>query len=279
MLFDTHAHIQFKGFDEDRADVLQRMAEKNTKALLVGTQKDTSKRAVELAEDLDGFYASVGVHPTHLFPTHVVEEESSFKSREENFDEEYYGELAKSPKVVAVGETGLDLFHLPKDVPKEVVLAKQTEVFLQHVNFAKKHDLATVIHCRDAHEELIAVLEERGEQVRGTVHCFTGNWSQAERYLALGLNLGFTGVITFPPKKTDPTPQLELNDVVERVPLERIVVETDSPFLAPQAYRGQRAEPWMVEEVVKRIADVRGKSLDELSAQLMVNTKNLFNIS
>ena len=279
MLYDTHAHIQFRGYDADRENVIARITEKNTVLNLVGTQKDTSKLAVELAEQHDNMYASIGTHPVHLFPTHVDEEESQFISREEGFDEAYYTELAKSPKVIGVGETGLDLFHVPKDKTVEEVLEKQKQVFLAHADFAEKHNLALVIHCRDAHEQMIELLEKRGKQVRGTVHCFTGNWSQAQRYMALGLHLGFTGIVTFPPKKTDPAPQLELQEVVERIPLDRILLETDSPYLAPQAYRGKRAEPWMVEEVINYIASVRNISREELEQQIATNTKHVFNIS
>lgn len=278
MLFDTHAHIQFKAYDNDRDAVIKRIRDKNVSLNLVGTQKDTSKWAVELAEQHDNMYASIGTHPIHLFPTHVDEEETHFMSREEGFDEQYYTELATSPKVIGVGETGLDLFHVPKDKSVEEVLEKQKEVFLAHADFAEKHNLALVIHCRDAHEEMIELLEKRGKQVRGTVHCFTGNWSQAERYLKLGLHLGFTGIVTFPPKKTDPTPQLELNEVVERIPLDRILLETDSPYLAPQAYRGKRAEPWMVEQVIDHIASVRSIKREELEATIEQNTWQVFNI-
>ncbi len=284
MLIDTHAHIQFQAYKDDRDAVVARCRERGMILNLVGTQKDTSRLAVELAEQYDWMYASIATHPIHLHPTHVDEEETHFMSREESFDWDHYGELAKSKKVIGVGETGLDLYHIPKDKTVEEVLAKQTQVFLDHVEFARLHDLPLVIHCRDgspalttgAHDSMIKILKSLKREIRGTVHCYTSDWAHAEAYLALGLYLGFTGVVTFPPKKLDPTPQLDLLEVVKRVPLDRVVVETDSPYLAPQAYRGQRAEPWMVEEVVKKFAEVRGTSYEEMTGRIEANTRRLF---
>lgn len=276
MMIDTHAHIQFDAYKTDREDVIKRCAEKNLILNLVGTQKDTSRRAVEMAEQYDNMYASIGTHPIHLHSTHVDEEESSFLSREEDFDEAYYTELVKSPKVIGIGECGLDLFHVPKDKSVEEVLQKQTEVFLQHVEFAHKHDLPLVIHCRDAHDQMIELLQSLNRPIVGTVHCYTSNWEHAQKYLNLGLYLGFTGVVTFPPKKLDPGPQIGLLEVIEKMPIDRIVVETDSPYLAAQAYRGQRAEPWMVADVIAKIAEVRQISSLEMQKIIQKNTQTLF---
>lgn len=276
MLIDTHCHLQFKSYENDRDEVIKRCEEKNVILNLVGTQKDTSKAAVDLADKHKNMYASIGTHPIHLFPTHIDEEESKFISREEGFDEEYYEKLVQSKKVIGIGETGLDLFHLPKDISKEEVLEKQKQVFLAHINFAQKHNLPLIIHCRDAHEEMLDLLQTLDKEIKGTVHCFTGNWEQAQKYLDIGLYLGFTGIITFPPKKTDPKPQLDLEEVINKIPLNRILVETDSPYLAPQAYRGKRCEPYMVEEVIKKFAKIRGKSEEEIKEIILNNTLNLF---
>src|SRR3989338_366524 len=141
MFVDTHAHIQFDAYKSDRDAVVARCREKGIILNIVGTQKDTSKRAVEMAEAYDNMYASIGTHPIHLHSTHVDEEESSFLSREESFDEAYYEELVKSPKVIGIGECGLDLYHIPKDKSKEEVLEKQRKVFLAHVERSEEHDL------------------------------------------------------------------------------------------------------------------------------------------
>ncbi len=305
MMIDTHCHVQFKAFKDDYEEVIKKCLDKGMILNLVGTQKDTSQWGVELAEQYDNVYASIGTHPLHLHPTHVDEEETHFMSREESFDWEHYEKLAKSKKVIGVGECGLELFHVPKDKTKEEVLAKQKIVFLDHVRFASQHNLPLVVHCRDAHDEMIELLQnyltshsERsaaesknlGElpkgsfvstqddsgKFRGTIHCFTSNWDHAQKYLDMGFNLGFTGVVTFPPKKTDPQPQLDLEEVIQNIPLDKIVVETDSPYLAPQAYRGKRSEPWMVEEVIKKFAKVRGKSQKEMEDIIAENTLRLF---
>lgn len=276
MLIDTHAHIQFQAYKDDRNDVLTRCQNKGMILNIVGTQKDTSRLAVELAEQTDSLYASIGTHPIHLHSTHVDEEETSFQSREEEFDEAFYEELAKSPKVIGVGECGLDLFHIPKDVSVEEVLEKQKKVFLQHVHFANKHNLPLVIHCREAHDQMIELLRSVPFPVRGTVHCYTSGWNHAEQYLDLGLYLGFTGVLTFPPKKSQPEVQNALVEVAKKMPFDRMVLETDSPYLAPSAYRGQRAEPWMLYEQIKFIAVLRGMSVEQVEQGIEENTRRLF---
>jgi TatD DNase family protein len=280
MLIDTHAHIQFQGFNADRDAVIARCKEKGMILNLVGTQKDTSRLAVELAEQYEWMYASIATHPVHLHPTHIDEEESHFLSREESFDSEYYDTLAQSKKVIAVGEAGLDLYHLPPDKSVADVLLKQTEVFLEHADFALKHDLPLAIHCRNAHDQMIAILRDKivtqKQNVRGVIHCFTSGWEHAKKYIELGFYLGFTGVVTYPPKKLDPGPQEALLEVMRRIPLDRIVVETDCPYLAPQKYRGERSEPWMVEEVVKKFAEIKQISYTEMETQIEQNTFRLF---
>lgn len=279
MIIDTHCHIQFKGQDTDRAEIIKRSRDRGIIFNLVGTQKDTSKQGVLLAMENDDMYASLGTHPNHLFPTHIDEEESHFMSREEDFDEVYYDEVFNlaPDKVIGVGECGLDLFHLPPEIPVETVLARQKMVFKKHVAFAIKHDLPLVIHVRDAHNHMIELLKEIELPVRrGTIHCYTGNWADAQEYLKLGFYLGFTGVITFPIKKTNPTQQESLWEVIQKMPEDKIVVETDAPYLAPQKFRGERCEPWMTEECVKKIAELRGKSVEEMEAIILANTKKLF---
>jgi TatD DNase family protein len=206
----------------------------------------------------------------------VIEEDTEFVSRGEAFDDAYYDALAASPKVIAVGETGLDRFHVPKDEKTEDVMDTQKRIFLQHYRLAQKHNLPLVIHVRDAHNDMIELLKTLDAPIKGVIHCYTGNWTYAKEYLDLGLYLGFTGVITFPPKKTDPQHQIDLLNVLEHIPLDRMVVETDSPYLAPQAYRGKRAEPWMVEETVKKIAEIRGMKESDLAGHVAKNTKQLF---
>jgi TatD DNase family protein len=278
MLIDTHCHIQFKAYNDDRNEVIVKSVEKNVVMNAVGTQQETSKKAVELAEKHENIYASVGLHPIQKYVIPVKEEDTEFTARGEEFDFDFYDALiSSSEKIIAVGETGLDRFHIPKDISGEELFEKQKETFLEHYKLAKKHDLPLVIHIRDAHEDMMKILAELPKPVKGVVHCFTGNKQQADFYIEAGLHLGFTGVITFPPKKTDPKPQEELIEVVQTIPADRILVETDSPFLAPQAHRGKRAEPWMVEECAKKIAELRGSSVEEIEKLTTENAKKLFN--
>lgn len=287
-MIDTHCHIQFSAFKDDAGEVLKRCAEKNMILNVVGSQKDTSRRAVEYAEKYPFIYATVGLHPIHLFKTHVDEQEVNFEARGEVFDYEYYKKLAEHPKTIAIGECGLDLFHLPEGFSKEEILQKQQETFTLQYNLAQELRLPLVIHVRDpipeallrygvgAHDEMIELLSNLSDKIRAVVHCYTGNWHYAQKYLDLGLNLGFTGVITFPPKKSAPEIQASLLEVVEKCPLNRMLIETDAPYLAPNAYRGQRCEPWMVEEVAKKIAEIKGISPAEVIPATTQNAKNLF---
>lgn len=300
-MIDTHCHIQFNAYKNDADEVIKRCAEKDLVMNAVGTQKDTSAAAVALAEKYPFIYASIGLHPIHLFSTHIDEEESKFLSREEEFDYKYYKKLGQSPKVIAIGECGLDLYRLPSGKNKEEVLAKQKQTFTGQYKLAQELNLPMVIHVREAHEEMLALLRslchpkqsegslssgqrdssatpqnDKQKQINGVIHCYTGNWHYAQKYLDLGLHLGFTGVITFKPKKTDPRTQLDLLEVVESCPLDRILIETDAPYLAPQTYRGKRCEPWMVEEVAKKIAEIKNLSLAKVVEATTKNAKKLF---
>jgi len=252
--------------------------DKNVLLNVVGSQMDTSVRAVELAQNYENIYASVGLHPIHLFETYVDEEETSFKSHEEDFDYAKYKNLAQNKKVIAIGECGLDFFHLPTNLDKEMVLQKQKEVFLEQYKLAQELSLPVIIHVREAHSEMIKLLQEIGEPINGVVHCYTSNWEYAQQYLALGLYIGFTGVITYPAKKNNPKAQEELSEVVSNCPWDRILIETDAPYLAPQAYRGQRAEPWMVVEVAKKIAELRRIRIEEIVNITTTNARTLFRI-
>ncbi len=276
MLIDTHCHIQFNAYQEDADRVIQRCRDKNMKLLTVGSQRDTSKRAVEYAEKYPEIFAAVGLHPTHLISVEVDEEEIQFKSREEKFDYDIYKELASHPKVVAIGECGLDLFHLPGGMSKIEALKIQSEVFRQHHKLASELELPLIIHVRNAHEEMVKVLGSFTAPVNGVVHCFTSDWQTASQYLQMGLYIGITGIITFPEKKSEPELQYNLIKTIENCPLEKILIETDAPYLAPQAYRGQRAEPWMVEEVAKKIAEIKDLTFDEVVEISSQNALKLF---
>ena len=279
MMIDTHAHCHFNAYKSDEDEVIKRSLEKGTIINLVGTQSSTSRHAVEVAQKYDGVYASVGLHPEHLFSKHVDEEETSFQSREENFDYEFYKKLASHPKVIGIGECGLDIFRISDGMTAETMIPKQREVFLQHIKLASELNLPLIIHCREAHDQLSVILSEAKNpfsNLTGTIHCYTSNWQNAEQYLKLGFYIGFTGVITFPPKKSDPKSQIDLFEVVKRMPADRILLETDCPYLSPVPYRGQRGEPWMVEATAAKIAELRGITLDEVLKITTDNALRLF---
>ncbi len=282
MLIDTHCHVHFNAFKDDVSEVVKKTLDQGVIMNAVGTQRDTSRAGVELAEKQTGIYASVGLHPVHLFSQHIDEEESSFNTREEKFDYEYYKSLAIHPKTIAIGECGLDLYRLPETVSKETVLATQQAVFRDHFRLAEEVDLPLAIHVRDAYPEMIVLLKElmlqyQRKVLRSVVHCYIGNWTYAQEFLALGSYLGFTGIITFPPRKSAPEAQAALLEVVRNCPLDRMVLETDSPYLAPGQYRGKRAEPWMVGEVAKKIAELKGVSYAEVAETTTANARRLFN--
>lgn len=283
MLVDTHCHVHFNSFRDDSDEIIKKSREHGVFMNAVGTHKDTSARAVECARAHEGVWASVGLHPVHLFSQHLDEEESSFQTREEHFDETYYGALAADPKVIAIGECGLDTYRLPEGMTRESVLGRQKEVFAGHVRVARKVGKPLVIHVRDAYEEMIEIIrvENAAGQapLRGVIHCYISNWKNAEQFLNLGMYLGFTGIITFPPKKSDPAAQEALLEVVRRAPLERMLLETDSPYLAPGKYRGKRCEPWMVEETAKKIAELKGITYVEVARVTTENAQKLFAIS
>ncbi len=277
MLIDTHAHLNFNAYKDDADEVIRRSLDADTWMINVGSQYNTSKRAVEIAEKYpEGVYAALGLHPIHLssgiFKTKIDKEEIEFQTKEEEFDYQKYRELAKSKKVVAIGEIGLDYYYRPKTKIKlQQFKEKQKEVFLKQLNLAQELKLPVIFHCRMAHEELIAILNEQrarnSEQLKGVTHCFTGTWEQAEKYLEMGLYLGFNGLIF----------KLDFDEIIKKTPQDRILIETDCPYLTPPQKEG-RNEPLYVRYVVERIAKIKNLTYEEITRITTENAKRLFNI-
>lgn len=283
MFIDTHCHVHFNAFKDDADEVIKRTLEKGVLMNLVGTQKDTSQHGVLTAEKYEGTFASVGLHPEHLISTYADEQETSFHQLEEEFDYEFYKKLAEHPKTIAIGECGLDLYRIPERMSIETVLQKQVPIFRAQYALAQEIRLPMVIHVRDAYPEMLNILatelqHRKQTQVKGVIHCYVSNWENARQFLKLGLHLGFTGIITFSPRKTNPQAQYDLWEVIEKCPLDRMLLETDSPYLAPGKYRGKRAEPWMVGEVVRKIAEIKKLSFEEVAERTTLNAKKLFSI-
>lgn len=242
--FDIHSHLNFGDFDLDWDAVIARLRETGTHTIVVGTDYESSKRAVELAEKYPEIYASIGVHPVDN-PSRA-------------FDKDKFAELAKHPKVVAVGECGLDFFHAKKEEDYE----RQKKLFLEQVEFALELGKPLMIHARDAYTELLELLEPYRGRVRGNVHFFAGDWETAQKFFALDFTVSFTGVITF---------ANSYDEVIRKAPLERLMAETDAPYVAPVPYRGQRNEPAYVSEVYKRIAEIRGEDPEAVREALVRN--------
>ena len=256
MLIDSHAHIQGKEYAGEAEAVIERARAAGVeKIIAVGGAGDMSSNteAVALADSFPNIYATVGMHP------HDAKDVGADELRA-------LRELTSHAKVIAVGETGLDYYY--NHSPHEV----QRRVFTQFIHMARETGLPIVVHERDAAQEVAELLRsEGGRELHGVIHCFTGNYEAACDYLDLGFYLSFTGIITF--KNAEP-----LRQVVRQVPLEKMFVETDSPFLTPMPHRGKRNEPAFVRLVAETVAKVKGISLEEVAERTSQNVQDLFAI-
>ncbi len=307
---DAHTHAQFSAFKDDWEEVIKRALSTGVAVVNVGTQKDTSKKAVEVANNFsDGVYAVIGMHPIHTDRSFHDAEElgtspstdstgspqagSGFTSRGEDFDYEYYKELAMDKKVVAIGECGLDYYRIENG---ELGIKKQKEVFIKQIELAKEVEKPLMIHCRgstgspqvgstrsidsgqtgspqgDAYSDLLEVLKNNREFLNSTpgiLHFYSGDLAQTKELLEMGFYFTFGGVITF---------ARNYDEVLGLIPMDRILSETDAPYVAPAPYRGKRNEPAYVVEVVKKLAEIKGVSVDEMAAQIWKNAEAVFKI-
>jgi TatD DNase family protein len=282
-LIDCHSHISFPAYDADREGVIARAAERGIGMVTVGTNIATSRAAVACADAHEGVWATIGLHPGHVHDGHEDPNEGAGSGHAEMFDVSAYRELAQSSKkVVAIGECGLDYYRVPEGIDVEKYKQSQRDVFRAHIDLAQSLSLPVMVHCREAHDDLCTILEEyvaKGAATRGNVHCFTGTSAEAARYVKLGWYLSFTGTITFPARKADLAAGIETAaDVVRSVPLDRILVETDAPYLAPVPHRGKRNEPMYVEQVAEFVAQAKGVALDTVMAHTTQNYQKLFGI-
>jgi TatD DNase family protein len=250
---DSHCHIDMPQFDADRAEVLARARAAGVEAmLLVGgvDEEGGHRRALRVAGEL-GLAVSAGVHPheARLATPEVYDELRA---------------LAAAKRIVAIGEVGLDFHydHSPRDV--------QRDVFRAQVRLARELDLPVIVHTREADDETAALLEDEGA-ARGVIHCFTGGYDLARRALALGFHVSFSGIVAFPRAEV-------IQEVARTVPLGRLLVETDAPFLAPPPHRGQRNEPAFVAEVVRFVARLRGDTPEAIGAAALANFRRAFTV-
>ena len=274
---DIHSHVNFKAFDQDRDEVIKRALENNTWVINIGTQIDTSKQAVKLANQYkEGVYAIIGLHPIHTGASFHDEEElgeneKEFTSRGENFDPKFYRELLKDQKVVGIGECGLDYYHLD-----EKSIEKQKKMFIEQIELANEFNKPLMLHIRNAakaekHNAYFDSLEllKKYAKVKGNAHFFAGNLAEAKAFLDFGFTVSFTGVITF---------TRDYDEIIKNIPLEMIMSETDSPYVAPAPRRGQRNEPSYVKEVVKRIAEIKNLPEKEVAEAVVANARRVFKI-
>ena len=275
MLIDTHAHLNFAAFEKDVKKIIQRSVENDVWMINIGTQYDTSEKAVKIADGYKkGVYAAIGLHPLHLEEQKLDKSEvgflPKFKTRSEEFDYERYKKLAQSEKVIAVGEIGLDYYYKPKTKRKlEIFKQKQREALLNQLRLAQELDLPVIFHCRMAHDDLIQTIKQFNNlTMRGTIHCFTGNWEQAEEYMNMGFYLGFNGIIF----------KLNLDEIIRKTPLDKILVETDCPYLTPSPMTG-RNEPLYVKYVAEKIAKIKNLSFEEIAKITTQNAKKSFKIN
>ncbi len=255
MLFDTHVHLNVHQFDEDRKEVITRAKEAGvTHMVVVGFDYETIPKAIELAEENEHMYAAVGWHPVDAID--LTEKELA-----------WIEELAEHPKVVAIGEMGLD-YHWDKS-PKDI----QKEVFRKQIALAKRVKLPIIIHNREATEDIIHILEEENaHEVGGIMHCYNDSATYVEKCLAMNFYISLGGPVTF---KNATLPK----EVAKIVPADKLLIETDCPFLAPHPNRGKRNEPAYVSLVAEKIAELRNVSYDELCQQTTENAKRLFQIN
>jgi TatD DNase family protein len=270
---DIHSHLGFGDYQNDFKDVLKRMENFGVATITVGTDLESSKEAVRITDENENIWACIGAHPAD--------------KRDFVFEEKDFAELVKNPKVVAVGECGLDYFKMEDEFNKglssrsEAVRGESLVEFIQEekerqkfefkkqIEFAIKYDKPLMLHIREAYEDAYEILKKYEGKTTGNMHFFAGSLDFAKKIIELGFTISFTGVITF---------ARQYDEIIKNIPLEKMHAETDAPFVAPIPYRGKRNEPIYVIEVVKKIAEIRGEDFETVRKQLLKNSKDFFNL-
>lgn len=295
MLIDTHAHINLHAFKDDADEVLQRAFANDVTVVNVGTEYPSSRQAVDmLAQYSERVYAVVGLHPSHTYDNPYLDEnESAHVVGKQDFDVDAFRQLAQHERVVGIGECGLDYYRLPgADANQQInyeedsIKDLQKKEFRKQIALAVELDKALVIHCRpskdstDAYDDVLDIISNFQFPIsnagawglRFEVHSFTGSLAVANKFIELGAYIGLNGIITF-----DKTGNMEA--VVKGIPLERMVLETDSPYLAPVPNRGKRNEPMYIRSVAEKIAEWKGVSVEQVEQQTTKNACALFQIN
>lgn len=275
MFIDTHSHVNFKNFRDDADEVIRNALTEKTWQIVVGADYKTSKRALEYANKYEkGVYAAVGLHPIHLHS----HQESDYITAGEEYNYDVYEKLSKFEKVVAVGEIGLDYYHIDNTQDVSKIKETQKKVFYQQLLLARRLDLPAIIHCRQAHDDMLQVLDEFRRENRqlipkdrpwAVMHCFSGDEDLAWKYFGIGIIISFTGLITF---------SKQWDDLIRKIPKDKYMIETDCPYMTPEPFRGSRNEPALVSYVAKRIAEIKNLSIETIEETTTRNARIFFRI-
>lgn len=265
-MFDIHSHLNFIAFKKDCAEIIGRSFNNEIKGIInIGSQLETSKKAIKIAHEFfdKKIYASVGLHPVH--------------AGDEKFNLKEYQKIAKDSKVKAIGEIGLDYYRILDSNAQKL----QKEIFLKQLNLAKELNLPVILHCRGdkkeplkAYEEMLDILKTfllKFPRLTGVIHCFEANWKIAEQFLRSNFHISFTGIITFSNDE-------KIKEVIEKIPLNRILAETDCPYLAPAPFRGKRNEPLYIKYIIQKIAEIKKIDFETADQATTENAMELFNI-
>ncbi len=254
MLIDSHVHLDDERFDGDRDILINSLKDNKIELVInIGADMNSSMSSIELSKRYDNIYAAIGVHP-----------HSASEMTEKTLDE--LREMSKEDKVIAIGEIGLDYYY--DNSPRDI----QRKWFREQLELAKELDLPVIIHSRDATKETYDIIKEAQDgTLRGVLHCFSGSVEVAMEYIKLGFYISIGGTVTFKNARV-------VREVAEAVPLDKLLIETDCPYLTPEPYRGKRNEPMFVKYVAEKIAEIRGISVEELAKSTNKNTKELFRI-
>lgn len=288
--FDIHGHINFPDYNSDRETVIKNAQTAGVGMITVGTDLKSSEEVIKLSEKYENMWAIIGLHPTHVGGQSHTENISpeDISIRDQTFNYDAFKKLAFHPKVVAIGECGLDYFHAgPTGMSDENYKQLQRDIFIQHIKLANEVNKPLMLHIRNAkvgpgvaeenkmggyfnnaYQEAISILKQHAK-VKVNFHFFAGTVEDAKAIIEMGGTVSFTGVLTF---------ARNYDGLVKSLPIERIMSETDCPFVAPAPFRGKRNEPAYVVEVVKAIAKIRGEDLEKVTSQLVKNTKEFFSI-
>jgi len=276
MLIDTHAHVNFSAFKDDAEEVIKRALDKSVFFINVGSQYSTSVRALKYAQKYPGqLWAAVGTHPVHLQAKSLMYSDSNelekeeIKTAGEDVDIEKYRELAKNKEVVAIGEVGLDYHHFEEGDNIEELKKKQKEIFVKFIDLANELEKPMVIHCWDAYGDLYTILQNKPVKKTGVIHSFVGGYKTANKFIELGFLIGLNGVITYSDS---------FDRLIKEIPLEKMLAETDCPYLTPVPYKGQRNDPMYVAYVAEKIAEIKQITPEKVAKVTAQNAKNLFDL-